>query len=66
MTGGLWMWFWRPMGEFLGTVAFFGALIGVCFIGICLWVGGAIALDWIKRTFRREQPPAASSGEVKK
>lgn len=32
-----WMWFWRPIAEFLGTMALIAALLFVCAIVIVVY-----------------------------
>jgi hypothetical protein len=43
-----WLWFWRPMAEFLGALALFGALAGLAALGL----GVAIAWRWLRSVAR--------------
>ena len=41
-----WLWFWRPLAEFLGALFMIVAVLGV--VGICI-VANAYYDDWLKK-----------------
>lgn len=43
-----WIWFWRPIAEFLGTIALFAVVVvGLVAFG-AIWMGVSLLADKIK------------------
>jgi hypothetical protein len=62
---GFWIWFWRPIGEFLGAIAAF--FIIFAFVVAALFVAAARdkVKDWAnKLRAKKEQPPVVTAREA--
>jgi hypothetical protein len=55
MMDGFWIWFWRPIAEFLGGVVFFLSLV-FAFAAILALIA---AYQWVRACFKK---PVASEG----
>ena len=33
-----WLWFWRPIAEFLGALAFIAAIVAIAFVGFIAYL----------------------------
>ena len=57
-----WLWFWRPIAEFLGALAFIAAIVAVAFVGFIVYLCFlAIQERW--RKFR--SPSTSTAGKEK-